>query len=112
MILEALKLEGYMASGVADMPAGLDHVRASRPELIITDYHLPGKDGLELLRTLREEGFGDIPALVISADIRPPDWPITSFIPKPFELEAVLMAVRSALGINPESRPSLSRQRI
>ena len=53
---------------------------------------------LELLRSLQTQGFGDIPALVISADVRPPDWPITSFIPKPFDLDAILRAVRRALG--------------
>jgi len=36
--------------------------------------------------------------LVISADVRPPDLPVTSFIPKPFELDAILRAVRRVLG--------------
>ena len=98
MIIEALKLEGYEGNGVPDTPSALEHIRHSRPDLIITDYHLPGADGLELLRSLQTQGFGDIPALVISADVRPPDWPITSFIPKPFDLDAILRAVRRALG--------------
>ena len=98
MVLEALRLEGYRGTGAADTPSALAAIRKQRPDLIITDYHLPGADGLELLRALQSEGFSDIPALVISADARPPDWPITSFIPKPFDLDAVLRAVRRALG--------------
>ena len=98
MIVEALKIEDYDPTGVPSTRAALDHVRAQRPDLIITDYHLPGQDGLELLRALQAEGFGDVPALVISADARPPDLPVTSFIPKPFELDAILRAVRRVLG--------------
>lgn len=98
MILETLRSDGYEATGVADTAAALAHVREQRPDLIITDYHLPGADGLELLRSLRDEGFGDVPTLVISADVRPPDFPSASFIPKPFELDTILRAVRRALG--------------
>jgi CheY-like chemotaxis protein len=98
MVLEALRLEGYLGTGAADTPAALAEIRKRRPDLIITDYHLPGADGLELLRALQSEGFSDIPALVISADARPPDWPVTSFIPKPFDLDAIVRAVRRALG--------------
>jgi CheY-like chemotaxis protein len=98
MVVEALKLEGYSPSAVADTAEALAHIRRRRPDLIITDYHLPGADGLELLRALQAEGFGDVPALVISADARPPDLPVTSFIPKPFELDAILRAVRRVLG--------------
>jgi two-component system nitrogen regulation response regulator GlnG len=101
MLVEALKLEGYRCTGAPDSAAALVDIRRARPDLIITDYHLPGGDGLELLRMLQSEGFSDIPALVISADARPPDWPITSFIPKPFDLEAILRAVRRALGKGP-----------
>jgi len=106
MVLEALRLEGYRGTGVADTPAALAAIRKGRPDLVITDYHLPGADGLELLRALQVEGFGDIPALVVSADARPPDWPVTSFIPKPFDLDAVLRAVRRALGKSTANRTS------
>ena len=98
LVLEALTAEGYDAEGAGDASDALESIRHRRPDLIITDYHLPVTDGLELLRTLRSEGYGDVPALVVSADARPPDLPVTSFIPKPFDLEAILRAVRRALG--------------
>ncbi len=98
LILEALRCDGYFAEGAADAPSALQAIRSQRPDLIVTDYHLPGSDGLELLRLLQHEGFSDVPALVVSADNRPPEWPATSFIPKPFELEVILGAVRRALG--------------
>ncbi|MFI5268197.1 MAG: response regulator [Chloroflexota bacterium] len=113
MIVEALKMEGYDPSAVSNTAAALEHIRGRRPDLIITDYHLPGGDGLELLRALQAEGFGDVPALVISADARPPELPITSFIPKPFELEAILRAVRRDLGKRTEDSDQLhSRARL
>ena len=98
MIISTLQADGYECAGAPDTSSAMDSIRTRRPDLIITDYHLPGADGLELLRALQTEGFGDIPALVISADSRPPDWPSTSFIPKPFDLDAILRAVRRALG--------------
>jgi len=103
LIVTALQMEGYRGTGAGDTTAALAQIRRHRPDLIITDYHLPGQDGLELLRALRTEGFGDIPALVISADVRPPDLPVTSFIPKPFDLDAILRAVRGALGKSGQS---------
>jgi CheY-like chemotaxis protein len=109
MIVAALELEGYRGTGVGDTPAALDQIRRRRPDLIITDYHLPGQDGLDLLRALQAEGFGDIPALVISADVRPPDVPASTFIPKPFELDAILRAVRRALGRPDPGQPQQSK---
>lgn len=111
MIVEALKMEGYDPTSVGNTPTALEHIRRHRPDLIITDYHLPGADGLELLRSLQAEGFGDVPALVISADVRPPDLPITSFIPKPFELEAILRAVRRVLGKRTEDSDQRAESR-
>jgi CheY-like chemotaxis protein len=106
MIVETLRIDGYRAAGVADTTAAMSYVQQQRPDLVIADYHLPGTDGLELLRSLREGGFGDIPTLVISADVRPPDVPAASFIPKPFELDTILRGVRRALG-----RPKVNDQR-
>lgn len=110
MIIAALEMEGYRGTGAPDTASALTHIRKRRPDLIITDYHLPGADGLELLRALQTEGFGGIPALVISADVRPPDLPITSFIPKPFDLDAILRAVRRALGKSDDAEPQQPSQ--
>jgi CheY-like chemotaxis protein len=109
MILDTLQIDGHQATGVPDTLAALEEIRQHRPELIITDYHLPGADGLELLRMLRDEGFGDIPTLIVSADVRPPEFPAASFIPKPFELDTILRAVRRALA-RPDSREQRARR--
>ena len=108
LIVSTLAADGYGATGVGDAPSALAHIRRRRPDLIITDYHLPGEDGLELLRQLQEQGFGSIPTLVISADFRPPDVPLSSFIPKPFDLDAILRAVRRALGRSVDDQPQQS----
>ena len=112
MMLAALESEGYGVSGAADTTEALTAIRERRPDLIITDYHLPGADGLELLRALQTEGFGDIPALVISADVRPPDVPANSFISKPFDLDSVLRAVRRALGRTDQSSRAIPQPRL
>ena len=109
MIVSALELEGYRGTGVGDTASALSEISRRRPDLIITDYHLPGADGLELLRELQTQGFGDIPPLVISADVRPPDLPPNTFIPKPFELDAILRAVRRALGRPADGEPQQSK---
>ena len=52
------------ASSVAES-LGLLQERAS--DLIICDMHLPGTDGLALLRAVRSS-FGDIPVVMMTAD--------------------------------------------
>ncbi|MEK7474541.1 MAG: response regulator transcription factor [Candidatus Coatesbacteria bacterium] len=42
------------ASGVDE---GLAAVKAARPDLVIVDYHMPGKDGTELVRDIRADAI-------------------------------------------------------
>jgi CheY-like chemotaxis protein len=47
---------------------GLILAESERPDLIITDIHLPGLSGLELIASLREqEAFLQVPVIVVSA---------------------------------------------
>ena len=51
-----LQSTGFQARGFEDGAAFQAALRTQRPELIILDVMLPGKDGVTLLRELKKEG--------------------------------------------------------
>lgn len=61
-----LEDEGFEVVVAPDGQKGLEAARAQAPDLIITDFMMPRMDGLEMLRTLRGEGF-DAPVVLTSA---------------------------------------------
>lgn len=79
------EIVGEAATGL-DM---IDTVRAAAPDLIITDIHLPGLDGLAALKQLWEER--PVPAVVMTADrdgeliARALAGPVMAYLVKPFE---------------------------
>jgi len=50
-----LENEGYSVHTAADGPAALRAMSAFRPDVIVLDIMLPGFDGLEVLRRIRQE---------------------------------------------------------
>jgi DNA-binding response OmpR family regulator len=61
-----LALEGYSVDVVHDGPSGLSRARAANLDLVILDLMIPKPDGIQILRTLREEGV-ETPVLVLTA---------------------------------------------
>jgi DNA-binding response OmpR family regulator len=61
-----LRLEGYRPTTVEDGEAAAAAVAQDRPDLILLDLSLPGRDGLEVLRELRARG-DRTPVIVLSA---------------------------------------------
>ncbi|MBI5655732.1 MAG: response regulator [Geobacter sp.] len=55
--LESILLtsKGYKVTGVMDGPAALEEVARSRPDLVILDIMLPGIDGFEVCRRIKED---------------------------------------------------------
>src|SRR5882757_8822095 len=49
-----LERAGYESAGAADGFAALEAVAAQRPDLVVLDLMLPGIDGIEVMRRLRE----------------------------------------------------------
>lgn len=74
LLVEALERDGHRAVELEDGFEFGDYVQVSRnsltgrtrPDLIVTDWRMPGHDGLEIARRAREAGLG-CPIIVISA---------------------------------------------
>ncbi len=63
-----LEQTGYPARGFADGAALFAGLEAEIPELIVLDIMLPGEDGMELLKRLREHPrYKDIPVIMATA---------------------------------------------
>jgi CheY-like chemotaxis protein len=51
----------------------LEQFHRDRPDIIVSDVGLPGEDGLTFLRRLRQLPGGDVPAVALTAFVRPED---------------------------------------
>ena len=56
---------GYRVTAAAEGEGALEMVRTQRPDLVITDLHMPGISGFQVLSALAEE-FPTLPVLVVS----------------------------------------------
>lgn len=93
---------GHQVTLAVDGCAGLEAALADRFEVIISDIKMPGLNGLEVLKKLRNSGC-QTPVILVSA-YATPDTAVEAmrheafdFIPKPFKPQDLLAVVDSAL---------------
>jgi len=65
-IQKVLEREGYHVESAPDVDGALEALRASHFDLVVCDYRMPGKTGIDLLREMKREQ-PDVPVLMISA---------------------------------------------
>ena len=100
---EALLDEGYRVLTAANGRQGLERLaEGPRPDLVISDYMMPGLDGAGLLRAMREsEAQRDIPCIVMSSmpetNVRERIDHYEAFLRKPFALDAMVQLVATIL---------------
>lgn len=101
-IRTALEQEGYDVRIAGDGEVALETIRHWEPHLIVLDLILPVIDGLQVLRTLRAEGFA-MPVLILSARgdegdrVRGLRIGADDYLPKPFGLDELLARVDAHL---------------
>ncbi|NWF73027.1 MAG: sigma-54-dependent Fis family transcriptional regulator [Nitrospirae bacterium] len=99
---EILSKEGYEVGTAPDGKAALDHMRNRTPDLVMSDIHMPGLDGMGLLAELRN-CYRDIPVILITAygSLKTTVDSLRSgafdYLSKPFIVDDIRLAVRRAL---------------
>jgi CheY-like chemotaxis protein len=101
----ALSPLGFAIGSAASGEACLADVARQKPDLVLLDISLPGIDGWETARRLREDVAKDIPIIMISADPRLESQRLLSaahhdaYLMKPVRLSAMLDAIARALNL-------------
>src|SRR5215471_12648350 len=63
-----LRSQGYQVSEAATAPAAFAILEKEHPDLIVMDIQLPGMDGLEVTRKLKEQpATADIPVIAVTS---------------------------------------------
>lgn len=99
-----LEDEGYEVRAARDTEEFVRELEIPPPDLVLLDMHLPGKDGLTLLRELRQvRGFETIPVIALTAHAMRGDRErflaagCDGYIPKPIDVKTFTDQVRSYL---------------
>lgn len=99
-----LKREGYKVLTAADGERGLEAARQNAPELVILDLMLPGLDGVEVCRRLKEDPVTrSIAVIMVTAKDEESDVVLglgvgaDDYVPKPFGPKALIARVRAVL---------------
>ncbi len=101
-IIYNLQAEDYLVTHVESGEAALEHLQNHTCALIILDLMLPGIDGLEVCRQIREQG-NQIAILMLTARGEEDDRiaglseGADDYLPKPFNLKEFLLRVSSLL---------------
>ncbi|MAW75911.1 MAG: response regulator [Planctomycetota bacterium] len=99
-----LEREGYLTLAFDNGEAGLEAIRNESPDLVLLDLMLPGIDGLEICRQIKEDPTTrDIPIIMITAKTEESDVVLglgvgaDDYVNKPFSPQELIARVKSVL---------------
>ncbi|MEV8373558.1 response regulator transcription factor [Kribbella sp. NPDC056861] len=101
LVRRYLERENHSVTVVHDGRSALEEVRRQQPELLVLDVMLPGVDGLDVCRILRQES--DIPVLMLTARTEEDDMLLgldlgaDDYMTKPFSPRELAARVRTLL---------------
>jgi DNA-binding response OmpR family regulator len=113
LVRDYLEHAGFEAEVVGDGDTALASARRSRPDLVVLDLGLPGRDGLDVARSLRRTSSvpivmltarGDETDRVVGLELGADDYVVKPFSPKELvaRVRAVLRRTQAAQAGGPE----------
>jgi two-component system response regulator MtrA len=111
MIGIVLRGEGLEPSFCADGDSAMEAFRTFRPDLVLLDLMLPGKDGIEVCREIRKES--GVPIVMLTARSDTVDVVLglevgaDDYVPKPFKPKELVARVRARLRRTDQPEPEV-----
>jgi len=115
LVFEFLESQGYSVDYADNGPTGLKFGTDNVYDAIVLDVMLPGMDGLDVCRRLREQAHVDAPVLMLTArdtlndKLAGFDHGADDYLVKPFDLEELLARLRALIR---RRRPAGGRERV
>lgn len=103
-LVESLSTFGFEVRGYTSAEDFISGKGQMSCNLAVTDVHMPGMSGLDLVRHLASSGW-KIPTILITArsdsslEARASAAGATCFLKKPFEISDLIKCIKSALGL-------------
>lgn len=106
LVTKVLRREGFEVEAAQDGMECLEKIREAKPDLILMDMMMPGMNGKETVKKIRETpGMKDVKIIFLTVvrisyigkDVLK-ELNISDYIIKPFENEDLIQRIRKALG--------------
>ena len=114
-----LTREGYKVLGFRDGEQGLEAIRGEEPQLVLLDLMLPGIDGIEICKKVKEDPVTrDVPVIMITAKTEESDVVLglgvgaDDYVSKPFSPKELVARVKAVLRRAPLKETVVKTDRI
>jgi DNA-binding response OmpR family regulator len=113
LVRDILDGDGFSTFGVSSGNAALDFLQTELPGLIFLDIMLPGMDGFEILRRIRQ--FSTVPVIALSASKSLEDREKfvklggDDYVTKPYDLDELRFRIMAVLKRTNENHPPAPR---
>lgn len=109
LLSNSLGKAGYEVLTAADGESGLEIINKDKPDLVVTDYQMPGMSGIDLITEVLKKQPG-LPVILLTAHgdvaltIRSIQVGAYDFIEKPIQMQELLEAIRNGLEASYQSQ--------
>lgn len=97
----ALRDEGFAVETASDAEAGMERLAATEPDLVLVDIMLPGANGLDLCRSIRQSS--NVPIIIVTARddshdvVAGLEAGADDYVTKPFVIKELAARIRALL---------------
>lgn len=101
----SLRQAGYRALSAGNGREALELIQQQQIDLVVSDLHMPGMNGLQLLEVIRKQ-YERLPFIMVTAQgeiktaVEAMKLGASDYILRPFELETLEIAIQKALAVN------------